>query len=43
VLPQIDLRSPKFKRKLTTEWFARRVAARHAACLARDTQRAAGL
>ena len=43
VLPQIDLKSPKFRRKLTTEWFARRVAARHAACLARDAHKAAGL
>jgi hypothetical protein len=43
VLPQIDLKSPKFKRKLTTEWFARRVATRHAACLARDAPKAAGL
>jgi hypothetical protein len=42
-LPQIDLKSPKFRRKLTTEWFARRVATRHAACLARDAHKAAGL
>ena len=24
-MPQIDLKSPKITRKLTTEWFARRV------------------
>ena len=26
-MPQIDLKSPKITRKLTTEWFARRVEA----------------
>lgn len=35
VLPRIDLKSPKIKRKLTTEWFARRVNWRHENCLAR--------
>jgi hypothetical protein len=38
MLPRIDLNSPKFERKLTTEGFARRVAQRHQACLARATQ-----
>lgn len=35
MLPRIDLDSPKFERKLTTEGFARRVAQRHQACLMR--------
>ena len=35
VIPGIELKSAKFTRKLTTEWFARRVAERHKACLAR--------
>jgi hypothetical protein len=35
VLPQIKLSSPKITRSLTTEWFARRVADRHRACVAR--------
>ena len=34
-MPQIDLRSPKITRKLTTEWFARRVEGRYRNCLAR--------
>lgn len=34
-LPQIDLKSPKITRKLTTEWFARRVEGRYETCLKR--------
>lgn len=41
VLPNILLKSPKITRKLTTEWFANRVAARYRTCRARDG-RAAG-
>jgi hypothetical protein len=36
VVPAIDLQSAKFTRKLTTEWFADRVVARHRQCLARQ-------
>ena len=34
-MPQIDLKSPKISRKLTTEWFARRVEGRYRTCLTR--------
>ena len=34
-MPQIDLKSPKITRKLSTEWFARRVEDRYRTCLAR--------
>ncbi|WP_027469090.1 DUF1615 domain-containing protein [Deefgea rivuli] len=34
-LPQIDLKSPKITRKLTTEWFAKRVQGRYEICMAR--------
>ena len=36
VVPAIDLQSAKFTRKLTTEWFADRVVARHRQCLTRQ-------
>ncbi len=35
VLPAITLKSPKITRKLTTEWFARRVDERYQRCIAR--------
>ncbi len=39
VVPQIELQSAKITRKLTTDWFARRVANRYRACLLRGTPR----
>lgn len=33
-IPQIDLKSPKITRKLTTEWYANRVDGRYQRCLA---------
>jgi hypothetical protein len=41
VVPSIELQSAKFTRKLTTEWFAQRVVARHRQCLARGGKTAA--
>ena len=36
VMPQIRLSSPKITRKLTTEWFAKRVNGRYQGCMARQ-------
>jgi hypothetical protein len=35
VVPRIRLESPKIRRKLTTDWFAHRVADRYKRCLLR--------
>lgn len=40
-MPQINLKSPKISRKLSTEWFAQRVETRYRACLQRG-EKAAG-
>lgn len=39
LMPEIDLKSPKFKRKLTTEWFATRVNRRYKTCLQRASDK----
>jgi hypothetical protein len=40
VVPSIELQSAKITRRLTTQWFAERVVARHRQCLARRSQAA---
>lgn len=39
IVPTIRLESPKITRKLTTEWFAKRVKDRYATCLARNSSK----
>jgi hypothetical protein len=41
-MPQIDLKSPKITRQLTTDWFARRVEWRFRNCLARESSPLSG-
>jgi len=42
VVPAITLKSPKFTRKLTTEWFARRVDERYRRCLSKVSAQSGG-
>ena len=42
VVPNIALKSPKITRKLTTEWFARRVDERFRRCLAKAAAPSSG-
>lgn len=39
VIPRIDLKSPKITRKLTTEWFAKRVDQRYQRCIVKPQPR----
>ena len=42
VVPNIALKSPKITRKLTTEWFARRVDERYRRCLVKTAGASGG-